>query len=153
MGLALEAVGVDLDFADWTFEDVDREFEMLFTEKLTGSEAQVVAESAGDSGFEIYRRLALEFAPTNSNTPGLLMANLTAMTRMQAKDPKDLKTKLRELDSRNRLYRERVGSSPEPTGCINVGQQSGPCDPPGHAPTGSEPDICRHAAANFGHPI
>ena len=105
---AMESAGIDTDLLDWEYDEVDRELEMLIAEKLAGSEPKAVAESAGESGFEIYRRLTLEFDPIKSNTPGLFMAHLAAMVKSQAKDPRDLKNTLRELESRIRLVKDRV---------------------------------------------
>ena len=50
---AIIEAGFDEDFLEWEFKEVVRELEMLFAEKLIGSEPQAVAESSGDSGFEI----------------------------------------------------------------------------------------------------
>ena len=97
----------------WDSDKVDREL-ATFIEFKTSGDAQSVSETTELGGFEMYRLLHIEFDPVTANTRGALTTNIVSMMRRTAKNPKELKSLIRELDMRVKGYKEKLGVSPDP---------------------------------------
>ena len=98
----------------WQLAIVDRDFQS-FLEYKTSGDAQSTCEAHEFGGFESFRRLNAEYDPVTKGTKGALMTGIVGMMKKTAKNPKELKALVRELDMRVKTYKMKLGSSPEPS--------------------------------------
>ena len=92
---------------------MDHDF-LVFLEFKTGCDTQSTCETRDLGAFESYRLFNLEYDQIELGTKGSMMTNIVTIMKKTAKNPKEVKSMVTELDSRVKAYKLKLGSSQDP---------------------------------------